>query len=74
MSQRIRLIAVAGLSVVVTILVMVFATRSAAAQSGVAVCTDQTGGSAIAAQQWINEQIQSGRTRFVSIERGTCAW
>jgi hypothetical protein len=76
MSKIPRTTSIVVLAAAVTVVAMLIATRSAAAQAGAGtvVCTDQTSVSHDAAQKWMQQQLQSGRTRFVTIERGTCAY
>lgn len=76
MSQVTRLVATAVIAVIVTMAAMTFATRPAAAQSGVTSCAQFTPTVDVGKNQeaWMARQIQSGRTHFVSIEKGLCSW
>lgn len=74
MSQTTRLVATAALAVILTVVVMLIASRPAAAQSSVVICADYTPITAGKAQTWMAQQIHSGRSHFVSIENGLCAW
>jgi uncharacterized membrane protein YoaK (UPF0700 family) len=71
-----RIASVVVLTAAVTVLVMLYATKTEAAQagSGTVVCTGQASNHAAAAQQWMQQQLQSGRLKFVTIERGLCAY
>lgn len=71
-----RIASVVVLTAAVTVLVMLYATKTEAAQAGggSVSCTGQTSVDAATAQQWMQQQLQAGRTKFVTIERGLCAY
>ena len=72
MSQKTRFVATAAVAVILTVVVMLSASRPAEAQPAIASCRAlQT---STAAEAWMKDQIGSGRTRFVSIEGGLCSW
>jgi hypothetical protein len=76
MSQLTRFVATAVIAVIVTMVAMTFATRPAAAQSGLTSCSvfSPPIKNGNAQENWMAKQIASGRTHFVSIENGLCSW
>lgn len=76
MTQVTRLVATAIIAVVITVGVMTFTMRPAAAQSAVVTCSvfNPVTNDGKSQQVWMLQQIQSGRTHFVTIEKGLCSW
>jgi hypothetical protein len=73
--SRARLSAIAIFAAVVTTLTvgMLMATSHARAQTPPrAVCSEQNGASGM--QGWMNQQIATGKSRFLTIMSVSCAW
>jgi hypothetical protein len=77
MSKKNRLVGVAAVLAVFVVIAMLVASRPTAAQSGnpiTPICASLTNQNALQYQDWMQKQLQTGRTRFVTIPNGLCAY
>jgi hypothetical protein len=82
MFKATKLFTTTAVAVTLTLIAVLFVSRSANAQRAttVVVCVDfssistTTASGTAKTQEWMNQQHTSGRRQFIAVEHGLCAW